>query len=61
MVSLEKKGLSHYYEFIFRGELYYKIMAICDFIVLPSMDETQSCTLARVIALNKPFITTAPM
>ncbi len=36
-------------------------MAICDFIVLPSLDETQSGTLARVISLNKPFITTAPM
>ena len=36
-------------------------MAICDFIVIPSLDETQSGTLARVIALNKPYITTAPM
>jgi len=36
-------------------------MAICDFIVLPSTDETQSGTLARIIALNKPYITTAPM
>ena len=58
---LEKKGLAHYYEFIPRGDLYYKIMGVCDFIVLPSLDETQSGTLARVIALNKPFITTAPM
>jgi len=58
---LEKKGLAHYYEFIPRGERYYKIMAICDFIVLPSLDETQSGTLARVISLNKPYITTAPL
>jgi len=58
---LEKKGLAHYYEFVPRGELYYKVMAVCDFIVLPSTDETQSGTLARVIALNKPYITTAPM
>jgi len=58
---LEAKGLAHYYEFIPRGELYYKIMAICDFIVLPTIDETQSGTLARIIALNKPYITTAPM
>jgi len=58
---LESKGLAHYYEFIPRGEDYYKIMAICDFIVLPSTDETQSGTLARIIALNKPYITTAPM
>jgi glycosyltransferase involved in cell wall biosynthesis len=36
-------------------------MAICDFIVLPSTDETQSGTLARIIALNKPYVTTAPM
>ncbi|MCE5329524.1 glycosyltransferase [bacterium] len=58
---LEQKGFAHYYEFIPRGEKYYKIMAVCDFIVLPSVDETQSGTLARIIALNKPFITTAPM
>ncbi len=58
---LEDKGLAHYYEFVPRGEQYYKMMAVCDFIVLPSTDETQSGTLARIIALNKPFITTAPM
>jgi len=37
------------------------MMGVCDFIVLPSTDETQSGTLARIIALNKPHITTAPM
>ncbi len=58
---LEKKGHAHYYEFIPRGDIYYKIMAVCDFIVLPSVDETQSGTLARIIALNKPYITTAPV
>ena len=58
---LEQKGLAHYYEFVPRGEIYYKMMAVCDFIVLPSTDETQSGTLARIIALNKPFLTTAPM
>lgn len=58
---LEQKGRAHYYEFTPRGEIYYKVMAVCDFIVLPSVDETQSGTLARIIALNKPFITTAPM
>jgi len=58
---LEQKGYAHYYEFIPRGEIYYKIMAVCDFIVLPSVDETQSGTLARIISLNKPFITSAPM
>jgi len=58
---LEQKGLAHYYEFIPRGDIYYKMMAVCDFIVLPSTDETQSGTLARIIALNKPYITTAPM
>jgi len=58
---LERKGLAHFYEFIPRGELYYKVMACCDFVVLPTIDETQSGTLARIIALNKPFITTAPM
>lgn len=58
---LEKKGLAHYYEFVPRGDVYYKMMAVCDFIVLPSTDETQSGTLARIIALNKPYVTTAPM
>jgi 1,2-diacylglycerol 3-alpha-glucosyltransferase len=58
---LERKGHAHYYEFIPRGDVYYKVMAVCDFIVLPSVDETQSGTLARIIALNKPYITTAPM
>jgi len=58
---LQEKGIAHYYEFIPRGDNYYKMMAICDFIVLPSTDETQSGTLARIIALNKPYITTAPM
>lgn len=61
VLFLEKKGLAHYYEFVPRGEIYYKVMAICDFIVLPSIDETQSGTLARIIALNKPYITSAPM
>jgi glycosyltransferase involved in cell wall biosynthesis len=59
--TLACKGLAHYYEFIPRGDDYYKMMAICDFVVLPSIDETQSGTLARIIALNKPYITSAPM
>ena len=58
---LEQKRLAHYYEFVPRGEIYYKVMALCDFVVLPSVDETQSGTLARIISLNKPYITIAPM
>jgi len=58
---LKRKGLAHYYEFIPRGDIYYKMMAICDFVVLPTTDETQSGTLARIIALNKPYITSAPL
>jgi 1,2-diacylglycerol 3-alpha-glucosyltransferase len=58
---LQKKGLAYFHEFVPRGETYYKVMACCDFVVLPTVDETQSGTLARIIALNKPFITTAPM
>jgi glycosyltransferase involved in cell wall biosynthesis len=61
VIKLEEKGIAHYYEFIPRGEIYYKVMGSCDFIVLPSTDETQSGTLARIFALNKPYITTAPM
>jgi 1,2-diacylglycerol 3-alpha-glucosyltransferase len=56
---LEGKGLGHYFEFVPRWEIYYKVMAVCDFIVLPSVDETQSGTFARIIARNKSFITTA--
>lgn len=59
--QLERKGLAHFYEFIPRGDIYYKVMAVCDFVVLPTIDETQSGTLARIIALNKPYVTTAPM
>jgi glycosyltransferase involved in cell wall biosynthesis len=58
---LESEGMAMYFEFVPRGEIYYKVMAVCDFIVLPSLDETQSGTLARIIALNKPYISTAPM
>ncbi|MGM0365934.1 MAG: glycosyltransferase [Actinomycetota bacterium] len=36
-------------------------MAFCGLIVLPTVDETQSGTLAGIIALNKPFITTSPV
>ncbi|MFX1364848.1 MAG: hypothetical protein ACFFCE_07365 [Promethearchaeota archaeon] len=61
VLELQDKGLAYYYEFIPRGDLYYKVMAICDFIVLPTIDETQSGTLARIISLNKPYITVAPM
>ena len=61
VLDLQSRGKAYYYEFIPRGDIYYKVMAISDFIVLPTIDETQSGTLARIIALNKPYITTAPM
>jgi len=58
---LQRKRLAYFYEFVPRGDLYYRVMALCDFVVLPSVDETQSGTLARIIALRKPYITTAPV
>jgi glycosyltransferase involved in cell wall biosynthesis len=61
IIELQEKGIAHYYEFVPRGEIYYQMMAVCDFIVLPSTDETQLGTLARIISVNKPYITTAPM
>jgi len=61
LAELEKKGLAKFLRFSPRGDIYYKVMAICDFVILPSIDETQSGTLARIIALNKPYVTTAPM
>lgn len=59
--ELESKEMAYYHEFVPRGEEYYKVMGICDFIILPSIDETQSGTLARIFALNKPYVTSAPM
>lgn len=58
---LQEKGIGQFYRFTPRGDTYYKVMGVCDFVVLPSIDETQSGTLARIIALNKPYVTTAPM
>lgn len=58
---LAQKELARFYQFVPRGDTYYKVMGICDFVILPSLDETQSGTLARIIALNKPYVTTAPL
>ncbi|KPK62790.1 MAG: hypothetical protein AMK73_05670 [Planctomycetes bacterium SM23_32] len=58
---LEEKGIGRFFRFTPRGDVYYKVMGVCDFVVLPSIDETQSGTLARIIALNKPYVTTAPL
>jgi len=60
-LALERKGLARYLEFEPRGDRYYQVMACCDVVALPSLDETQSGTLARIFALGKPYITTAPM
>jgi 1,2-diacylglycerol 3-alpha-glucosyltransferase len=59
--ALEAQGLARYVEFDPRGEPYYQMMACYDAVALPSLDETQSGTLARIIALAKPYITTAPL
>ncbi len=59
--ALEKNRLAKFLRFCPRGDLYYKVMVLCDFLILPSVDETQSGTLARIIALNKPYMTTAPL
>lgn len=59
-IGLQQEDIAHHYEFMPEGDMYYKVMGICDFIVLPSIDDARSDTLARIIALNKPFIATAP-
>lgn len=59
--ALEAKGLARYVEFDPRGDVYYEMMACNDAVALPSLDETQSGTLARIFALVKPYITTAPL
>jgi 1,2-diacylglycerol 3-alpha-glucosyltransferase len=58
--ELERRGIARYVEFDPRGDLYYEMMACFDAVALPSLDETQSGTLARIFALNKPYITSAP-
>ena len=58
---LERIGQARFYQFSPEGELYYKVLALCDFLILPTLDSTQSDTLSRIIALNKPYITTAPL
>lgn len=59
--ALEARGLARYVEFDPRGEMYYTMMGCYDAVALPSLDETQSGTLARIFALGKPYITTAPL
>lgn len=59
--ALEARGLARYVEFDPRGEPYYTMMGCYDAVALPSLDETQSGTLARILALGKPYITTAPL
>jgi glycosyltransferase involved in cell wall biosynthesis len=59
--ALEARGLARYVEFDPRGEPYYTMMGCYDAVALPSLDETQSGTLARILALAKPYITTAPL
>lgn len=59
--KLEQHGLARYFQFSPQGEMYYKALAVCDFVILPVLDETQSGTLSRIIALNKPYIATAPL
>lgn len=59
--ALEKIGQARFYQFSPEGELYYKVLALCDFLILPTLDSTQSGTLARIVALNKPYVTTAPL
>jgi glycosyltransferase involved in cell wall biosynthesis len=59
--NLERLGQARFFQFSPEGEIYYKVLALCDFLVLPTLDSTQSGTLSRIIALNKPYITTAPL
>ncbi len=45
---LQRKGLAHFYEFVPRGEDYYKVMAVCDFIVLRSSFFSSAIAAATV-------------
>jgi 1,2-diacylglycerol 3-alpha-glucosyltransferase len=60
-LELQARGLAHYFEFDPRGDVYYQVMGSCDVVALPSIDETQSGTLARIFALNRPYVTSAPV
>jgi len=59
--ELERRGIARYVQFDPRGDRYYEMMACFDVVALPSLDETQSGTLARIFALGKPYITSAPL
>jgi 1,2-diacylglycerol 3-alpha-glucosyltransferase len=61
VLALSAKGLAHFHEFQPCGDAWYKMMGVCDFLVLPTMDEVHSDALIRIIALNKPFVAGAPM
>lgn len=61
VLELQARGLAHYFEFDPRGDIYYQVMGSCDVVALPSVDETQSGTLARIFALNRPYVTSAPV
>ena len=61
VLQLQEQGLAHYCEFDPRGDVYYRVMGSCDVVALPSVDETQSGTLARIFALNRPYVTSAPV
>lgn len=61
VLKLQARGMAHYFEFDPRGDVYYQVMGSCDVVALPSVDETQSGTLARIFALNRPYVTSAPV
>lgn len=61
VLELQARGLARYFEFDPRGDVYYQVMGSCDVVALPSVDETQSGTLARIFALNRPYVTSAPV
>ncbi len=60
-LALQNHGFARYIEFDPRGDPYYTTMGCFDAVALPSLDETQSGTLARVFAMAKPYVTSAPV
>ena len=53
---LPQPHVPHAYEFVPQPDTCDKLLGICDFAVLPCTDASQADNLARIIALNKPYV-----
>lgn len=59
--TLEQKGLAKFLPSSLRSDTFYKVMTVCDFVVLPATSGSSQELLARAVALNKPFVAAVPL